>query len=113
MDLTIWHNPRCTKSRQTLALLEDSGLTPKIRLYLQDPPNEAEIRAALKALGIPAHKLLRRGEAPYKDLALATANEATVIAAMAAHPILIERPVVLHGTKAALGRPPEDVLTLL
>ena len=113
MDLTIWHNPRCTKSRQTLALLEERGLTPKIRLYLQDPPSEAELRTALTALGIPAHNLLRRGEAPYKDLALAGADEDTVIAAMAAHPILIERPVVFHGNKAALGRPPEDVLTLL
>jgi arsenate reductase len=113
MDLTIWHNPRCTKSRQTLALLEERGLTPNIRLYLQDPPTEAEIRAALKALGILGHKLLRRGEAPYKNLALATADEATAIAAMAAHPILIERPVVFHGNKAALSRPPENVLTIL
>jgi arsenate reductase len=113
MDLTIWHNPRCTKSRQTLALLEERGLTPVIRLYLQDRPTEAELRTALKALGIPAHKLLRHGDAPYKDLVLATADEATVIAAMAAHPILIERPVVFLGTKAALGRPPEDVLTIL
>ena len=77
------------------------------------PAHEAELRTALKALGIPAHKLLRHGEAPYKDLDLATADEATVIAAMAAHPILIERPVVFLGTKAALGRPPEDVLTIL
>lgn len=113
MDLTIWHNPRCSKSRQTLALLENRGLTPNIRHYLQDPPTEAELRSALKALGIPAHKLLRRGEAPYKDLALASADDDTVIAAMAAHPILIERPVVFHGAKAALGRPPEDVLTIL
>ena len=110
-DLTIWHNPRCSKSRQTLALLEERGLTPKIRPYLQDPPTEAELRTALKALDLPAHKLLRHSEAPYKDLA--TADENTVIAAMANHPILIERPVVFHGQKAALGRPPENVLTLL
>jgi len=113
MDLTIWHNPRCSKSRQTLALLEEHGLTPKIRPYLQDPPTEAELRTALKALGIPAHKLLRHSEAPYKDLGLAIANDDTVIAAMAAHPVLIERPVVFHGQKAALGRPPENVLRLL
>jgi arsenate reductase len=113
MDLTIWHNPRCTKSRQTLALLDERGLTPKIRLYLQDQPKEAEIRTALKALSLPAQKLLRRGEAPYKALALASADEAAVIAAMAAHPILIERPVVFLGTKAAIGRPPENVLDIL
>jgi len=113
MDLTIWHNPRCTKSRQTLAILEERGLAPKIRLYLQDPPSEAEIRTILAALGLPAQKLLRRGEAPFKDLGLASADEATVIAAMAAHPILIERPIVFHGKRAALGRPPENVLSIL
>jgi arsenate reductase len=113
MDLTIWHNPRCTKSRQTLALLEEHGLAPKIRLYLQDPPSEAEIRTTLAALGLPAQKLLRRSEAPFKDLGLASADEATAIAAMAAHPILIERPVVFHGKRAALGGPPENVLSIL
>ena len=113
MDLILWHNPRCTKSRQTLALLEELGLAPKIRLYLQDTPTETEIRAALTALGLPAHQLLRRGEAPYKALSLASADDDTVIAAMAAHPILIERPVVFHGDKAALGRPPENVLDIL
>ena len=113
MDLILWHNPRCTKSRQTLALLEERGLTPRIHLYLQDPPTEAELRSALKALGIPAHKFLRRGEALYKDLALASADEDTVIAAMATHTILIERPLVFHGTKAAIGRPPEKVITIL
>lgn len=113
MDLILWHNPLCTKSRQTLALLQERGLAPKIRLYLQDPPSARDIRSALKALGLPAHKLLRRGEAAYKDLGLADADEATVIAAMAAHPILIERPLVLHGKRAALGRPPENVLDIL
>ncbi len=110
---TIWHNPRCSKSRQTLALLHERGLSPVIRLYLQDPPSEAELRSALAALGLPALGLLRTGEALFKELGLTTdMDEATLIAAMAAHPSLIERPLVLHDGRAALGRPPEAVLDL-
>lgn len=108
----IWHNPRCSKSRETLALLHARGIVPEVRLYLQDPPTEAELRAALAALGRPAAGLVRRGEALFRDLGLATAGEDRLIAAMAAHPALIERPLVLHGDKAALGRPPEAVLAL-
>ncbi|GHE05336.1 arsenate reductase [Defluviimonas sp. 20V17] len=114
MTLTIWHNPRCTKSRQTLALLEARGLTPEIRRYLDAPPTEAEIRAALKALGLPAISLLRSKESLFSDLGLTTdSSDETLIAAMAAHPRLIERPLVLHGDRAALGRPPESVLAIL
>lgn len=111
--IEIWHNPRCSKSRQTLALLQDRGIAPRVRLYLQDPPSETEIRAALAALGSPAIGLVRTGEAAFRDLGLGTASdEADLVAAMAAHPILIERPLVLHAGRAALGRPPETVLDL-
>ncbi len=110
---TIWHNPRCSKSRQTLALLTARGIDPAIRLYLEDPPSEAEIRVALAALGLPATGLLRTGEALFNELGLTTEMDAAaLIAAMAAHPALIERPLVVHGTRARLGRPPEAVLDL-
>ncbi|MCB2116383.1 MAG: arsenate reductase (glutaredoxin) [Rhodobacteraceae bacterium] len=110
---TIWHNPRCSKSRETLALLEEKGITPTVRLYLQDPPTEAEIRAALDALGQPAVALVRTQDTAFTDLTLPKdADDATLIAAMAAHPAILERPLVLHGSKAALGRPPEAVLKL-
>ena len=111
--ITIWHNPRCSKSRATLALIEGAGLTPTIRLYQDDAPTADEISTALALLNIPAAKLIRSGEAIYKELNLKTANEETLIKAMAAHPKLIERPVVITNTKAALGRPPESVLDIL
>ncbi|KPU83744.1 arsenate reductase [Marinosulfonomonas sp. PRT-SC04] len=111
--ITIWHNPRCSKSRATLALIEGAGLTPTIRLYQEDAPTADEIRAVLTLLNIPAAKLIRSGEALYKELNLKTANDETLIKAMAKHPKLIERPVVLTNTKAALGRPPESVLDIL
>lgn len=110
---TIWHNPRCSKSRATLALIEDAGITPTIRLYQDNAPTADEIRAALTLLKIPATELIRSGEALYKELDLKTANEETLIDAMAAHPKLIERPVVINNNKAALGRPPESVLDIL
>lgn len=109
--IEIWHNPRCSKSRQTLALIADQD--PKIRKYLEDAPTEAEIHAALEALGLPAAKAIRRGEKTFKELGLADATEDQMIAAMAAHPILIERPIVFVRGRAAIGRPPEAVLTLL
>jgi len=114
VTLTIWHNPRCTKSRQTLALLEEHGLAPTIRRYLDDAPTEAEIRAALKALDLPAIGLVRTKEALFGELGLTKGSpDDTLIAAMAANPRLIERPVVFTGDKAAIGRPPEAVLKLL
>ena len=110
---TIWHNPRCSKSRETLALLEAQGIAPTIRLYFQDPPSEAELRDALARLGHPARNLIRRKEAAFRDAGLSPdSDDATLIAAMAANPALIERPVVFHDDRAALGRPPEAVLTL-
>lgn len=114
MSVTIWHNPRCSKSRATLALLEARGIAPEIRLYLQDPPGEDELRAALDTLGIAAQGLVRKGEEAYKAAGLGPgSDEAAVVAAMAAHPKLIERPVVFANGKARVGRPPEAVLDIL
>lgn len=114
MTVTIWHNPRCSKSRATLKLLEEAGLTPDVRLYLEDAPSEEEISAALRLLGIPAMALVRRGEAEFKAAGLTKdSSEAETIAAMAAHPKLIERPVVFANCKARVGRPPEAVLEIL
>ena len=115
MTLILWHNPRCSKSRQTLALLEQHGITPEIRLYLEDAPGEAEIRDVLKMLRFDsARQLMRTGEADYKDQGLKEiTDEGALIAAMARTPKLIERPVAIHGERAALGRPPEDVLVIL
>ncbi len=106
----IWHNPRCSKSRQTLALLE----APQIRLYLNDRPSEAELKEVLGLLGMTPWQLIRRGEARFKELGLRAEDPAeALIAAMAAHPILIERPIVIAGGQAAIGRPPEAVLAIL
>jgi arsenate reductase len=115
MTITIFHNPRCSKSRATLALLQQRGLEPAIRLYLEDPPDAAELRDILRRLGIPPRQLLRKGEAEYREQGLAdeTLDDAALIAAMAATPKLIERPIVLAGKRAAIGRPPEAVLDIL
>lgn len=114
MAVTIWHNPRCSKSRETLALLTARGLDPVVRNYLENPPSAAEIGAALAALGLPAFDLLRRGEPTCRELGLTRdTTEAGIIAAMAAHPVLIERPIVFAGGRAAIGRPPEAVLAIL
>ena len=110
---TIWHNPRCSKSRATLALIEEAGITPTIRRYLDDAPSESEIREVLALLGIPAEKLVRKGEALFKELGLKDADEDTLIKAMAENPKLVERPVVIKDGKASLGRPPESVLDIL
>ncbi|MCB2081596.1 MAG: arsenate reductase (glutaredoxin) [Rickettsiales bacterium] len=114
-SLTIYHNPRCSKSRQTLALLESHGHRPEIILYLETPPSEAELKAIIKKLDIAPRALLRKGEEDYKTLGLAskTHSEAELIQLMVKHPKLIERPIVVHGNKAALGRPPEQVLDIL
>jgi len=110
---TLWHSPRCTKSRQTLALLQEKGIQPAVRLYLKDAPTEAEIVAVRNTLGVTADAMMRKGETLFKELGLGTASEEALIAAMAAHPILIERPVLIHSGKAAIGRPPEAVLDIL
>ena len=113
MPVIIYHNPRCSKSRATLALLEQHGIQPRIIEYLKDAPSADEIRALLKKLKLGARDLVRKGEDVYKDLKLAEASDDKLIAAMAKHPILIERPIVVNGAKAALGRPPENVLDIL
>lgn len=114
MTLTVWHNPRCSKSRETLELIRDRGIEPEVRLYLDDPPDEAEIRATLTRLGIGPVDLVRRGEPLYRELGLdIDRDDATLIAAMAAYPRLIERPVVIRGDRAVIGRPPLRVLDLL
>jgi len=109
---TIWHNPRCSKSRQTLALLEENGHSPTIRLYLKDTPTKAEIEAVLAQLGLSPSDLLRKGEKLYKELQLSDASEDQILASMVEHLVLIERPIVLHNGRAAVGRPPEQVLAL-
>lgn len=113
--LEIWHNPRCSKSRQTLALLEERGLKPNVVLYLDQPPSESRLGQVLKMLQLEPRQLMRRKEAAYKELGLDDASRAApeLIAAMQQHPTLIERPVVIHGDRAALGRPPEKVLEIL
>jgi arsenate reductase len=115
MAVTIYHNPRCSKSRQTLALLQDRGIEPKVVEYLSDTPDDATLDALLKKLKLEPRDLMRRKEAPYKDLGLDDPglSRAALIAAMVEHPILIERPIVVKGAKAALGRPPEAVLEIL
>ena len=115
MAITIFHNPRCSKSRATLALLRDRGLEPEIRLYLDDPPSPDELRSILARLGVPARNLLRKGEPEYREQGLADPglSDDELIAAMAAAPRLIERPIVLAGKRAAIGRPPESVLGIL
>ena len=114
-DLTLYHNPRCSKSRGALELLEARGLTPTIIRYLETPPDAAQLRDLLGKLRIGARELLRTGEEEYKALNLADTglSDAQLIAAMAAHPKLIERPILVVGDKAVIGRPPESVLEIL
>tara|TARA_B100001105_G_scaffold233080_1_gene206743 strand:+ start:447 stop:797 length:351 start_codon:yes stop_codon:yes gene_type:complete len=114
-EVTLYHNPRCSKSRQTLALLEERGITPEIIEYLQAPPDAATISGLLTKLGIGAIELMRRREAPFTELGLAGRedDDAALIEAMASHPILIERPIVVAGDQARIGRPPEAVLDIL
>ena len=114
-DLTLYHNPRCSKSRGALELLEARGLQPQIVRYLEAPPSAGEIKSLLGKLGITARELLRSGEDEYKALGLGDTglSEAQLIEAMVRHPKLIERPILIAGDKAVVGRPPEKVLELL
>lgn len=115
MNLTIYHNPRCTKSRETLALLQEKGVTPTVVEYLSTPPDAATLDRLLRLLGMEPRELMRRKEAEYAELGLdnPALTRDQLIAAMVAHPRLIERPIVVAGDKAAIGRPPENVLSLL
>jgi arsenate reductase (glutaredoxin) len=115
MAVTIYHNPRCSKSRQTLALLEARGIQPRVVEYLKTPPDRATIVALLRKLGLRASQLVRRKEAEFAALGLngAGISEDELIDAMASHPKLIERPIVVVDRRARIGRPPEAVLEIL
>ena len=114
LSVTIWHNPRCSKSRQALALLQERGIDPQIRLYLSDPPDLAELRALHKKLGTSVIAFTRTGEKMFRDLGLTkTTDDQTLLKAMAEYPILIERAIVLANGKATVGRPPKRVLDIL
>ena len=108
MAVTVWHNPRCSKSRAALAYLEERGITPDVRLYLKDAPDAADLRDMLAALGLPAAALLRKDGAALKGR-----SDDEIIAAMVAEPALIERPVIRLGDKAVIGRPTEAIDGLL
>jgi arsenate reductase len=112
---TIYHNPRCSKSRQTLELIKHQGIEPEIVLYLETPLDAQIIAVLLKKLGISPRQLLRKGEQVYKEQNLAdtSLSEKQLIEAMAAFPKLIERPIIVVGDKATIGRPPEQVLEIL
>lgn len=115
MSVVIYHNPRCSKSRQTLELLRSKGVEPEIREYLKSPPSVSELEEVLGLLGMEPADLMRRKEAPFKELGLGDASKdhSTLVQAMHENPVLIERPIVLANGKAAIGRPPEDVLKIL
>lgn len=115
MSVTIYHNPRCSKSRQTLQLLRERGIEPEVIEYLRTPPDSTQLQALLTMLGIDARSLMRKKEAEYTALKLDDPNlgEERLIAAMVAHPRLIERPIVVNDGRAAIGRPPENVLGIL
>ncbi|WP_207885051.1 arsenate reductase (glutaredoxin) [Pseudomonas sp. 30_B] len=114
-QISLFHNPRCSKSRGALELLEERGIQPEVIRYLETPPSAAELKALLGKLGIDARQLLRTGEDEYKtlDLANPALSDEQLIAAMASHPKLIERPILIVGDKAVIGRPPEKVLEIL
>ena len=115
VTVTIYHNPRCSKSRATLALIEARGIKPKIVDYLKTPPSAAELKAILRKLGLNPRDILRAGETIYAERGLKTRDldDDALIALMVKNPILIERPIVVAGKKAAIGRPPENVLAIL
>ena len=111
---TIYHNPKCTKSRATLALLQEHGIEPRVIEYLKTPPTAAELKAIIGKLGIDPEQLVRKGEEIYKtEYAGKKLTDAQWIEAMVSHPILIERPIVVTGSRAVIGRPPENVKPLL
>ena len=112
---TLYHNPRCSKSREALALLQAQGCTPEVVLYLETPPTAKQLKELLANLSIGARQLLRKTEDAYKELNLADEKltEAALIKAMIANPKLIERPIFINGDKAVIGRPPETVLSIL
>lgn len=115
MSVTIYHNPRCSKSRATLQLLQDQGVTPTIVEYLKTPPSAEQLDEILKKLGIEPRDLMRKGESEYKQAGLDNQDldRNALIQGMVQNPKVIERPIVLANDKAAVGRPPENVLSIL
>lgn len=114
-QVVIYHNPRCSKSRETLKLLESKGVTPKVIEYLENPPSKSQLQSLLKMLKLKPRELMRKKEAEYKaqNLDDDSLTEAQLIEAMVKTPKLIERPIVTNNKKAAIGRPPENVLEIL
>lgn len=115
MSLRIYHNPRCSKSRQTLKLIEDAGVEVEVIRYLESPPSPSELSGLLKKLGMEPIELMRKGEAIYKEMGLAKKelSKKEAIQLLHDHPKLIERPIVVKGDQAVIGRPPENVLELI
>lgn len=115
LPYTLWHNPRCSKSRAALELLRERGIEPAIVEYLKTPPNAAEVEAVALKLGEPVKTMMRTAEAEYAELGLDErgVSDAALYAAMAGHPRLIQRPILIAGERAVVGRPPERVLELL
>ena len=110
---SIYHNPRCSKSRQALSLLEEKGISPEVILYLEKTPSKEELKEILQKLGISADKLLRKNEADYKAHIKGVIDEDKLIELMRAYPKVIERPIIIKGDRAVIGRPPEALLDLL
>jgi len=115
MPVTILHNPRCSKSRQSLELLTNNGVDAQVILYLQDPPTSSEIKNILKKLNLSPSEILRRGETRFKELAISLVDidDDQLITLMVENPILIERPIIFNETKAVIGRPPENTLDII
>ncbi|MGI9372882.1 MAG: arsenate reductase (glutaredoxin) [Hyphomicrobiales bacterium] len=113
MTAIIWHNPKCSKSRRALSILEDNGVEVLVHLYLEEAPSVAELKEAAELMGKKPSEFIRRGEKLYKELELKDADEEMLFVAMAANPILIERPIVFKDDKVVLGRPPEDIIALI
>jgi arsenate reductase len=113
--MKIYHNPRCSKSRQTLSIIEEAGISPEIVLYLETPPSKAELRGILEKLGLSARDILRKSEGAYKSEQLSNTEltDEQLLDAMLRFPKLIERPIVVKGNKAVIGRPPENVQQLI
>lgn len=112
--MELYHNPRCSKSRETLKLLEERGFEPQIRKYLDDTPSKSELKATIDKLQIAPESLVRKGEKIYKETFKGRElSDEEWIQAMVEHPKLIERPILIHEEKAAIGRPPEDVLKIV
>jgi len=115
MTVTIYHNPRCTKSRETLALLKEHGIEPRIIEYLQATPSALELKSIVKKLGLKPRDIIRDTEARYAELGLKDRklSDDELLALIETNPILLQRPIVVNGNKAAIGRPPENVLAIL